>query len=160
MKVKKINLSHCDYCNQIAVMKIDKSYYCQYHGDKEIISRTIYKNENLPGISSSFPDYNRGDISDYKRTKKNKLLKKVKLVNEEYEIISITTDLLSNFNKCIISISKVNNCFDLLSITYDNISYIFSWKKELDITKVKQYLFEDTIQLAYKMIGGKIVKWY
>jgi hypothetical protein len=162
MNIKKIDNQICSYCNQIAIAKeitgkhTRSNYYCQYHLLKEELSRTIYKIENLPGVNSSFPDYNRGDVKDYKKEKLNNKIKVDKEIALAGNTVVVLFTLGNNLQDCNISID--NN--HLLSIVYKDIEYVFSWNSTLDYNKVKEYLGSDKIKLAYCKKNNKIIKYY
>lgn len=164
MKIKRLHLSTCCYCNQIAVGKIDDNYYCNYHLLKEELLLTVYKIENLPGVNSSFPDYNRGDLVDYKKDKenfKNKVSKESLLDQEKFIIVmDILRDLDNLLTGNKVSLVKYSGENDLLSVTYKGIEYIFSWKSSLDYNRIKEYLSDDTILLVYSKKNNKIIKYY
>jgi hypothetical protein len=162
MKIKKLNLSICCMCNNVAVMDIDKQKFCQYHGDKEILNRTVYKNENLPGISSSFPDYNRGELLDYKRKLITRAEKIHKKVNTDFEAIQLESEIIMNFDDCIFSIDHFRLNDKMLKVIYEDKEYLFTWYEELQVNQdsIIHYMKNHIIKLAFLLVNGNIVKYY
>jgi hypothetical protein len=165
MKIKKLQLSKCSYCNSIAIGKIDNKPYCQYHFDKELILiRDTNKNQGEKYLLSTFPEYNRVDIPDYIHKKMDNRLKIKKEIELECNSIMINLNILNAFDELIknddISVITLWKGSLAIEVIMNNHHYIFSFAEVKSLPELKELIRNNKIRLVFERVGNRIVKYF
>jgi len=155
--IKKLNLSHCEYCGAIAEYSINRRFLCSLHYNEEM----RYINQGQGGYSAksiktswAFSGVVNKELGH--KFKKNLLESEIKSIIARNYLVELLDNFYSGKINLLISYDN-NHC---LTVELDGVCFICLVQIGYNPVNLRDDFITGRIEVCYKRVQGRIVEYY